>query len=254
MLVAEALDEKDASLDLDNRACSECVRCLFAEYDQRLDDVVNMINRCYKAAGILQKRENDTEEKPEENNADDERELLRMLESAECELEALKMEEIELLALEKSLKIRVASLQESGNDFRGQRRNQNEIQFAEMAKRRNGIFRRGELSQCRVHEELWAIGRVAEFPVICGFRLGSSPRQAVEWDEINSALGECALLLYVCGQKLNYNQRRYNCIPLGDCARMMLVGDNNNNYNRTDNTNNTNNSKHFQLDTQSFIH
>jgi hypothetical protein len=95
------------------------------------------------------------------------------------------------------------------------------------------------LQSFRVHEDLFSISREGEFPVINSYRLGnnciffipcifffsslpgSTPAVPIEWEEINAALGEAALLLFVCGSKLNYYFRTFRPIALGEGRRSL---------------------------------
>jgi beclin 1 len=50
---------------------------------------------------------------------------------------------------------------------------------------------------------------------INSLRLGRRPEEAVEWDEINAAWGQCVLLLHILAKKLGFTFSKYRPIPMG---------------------------------------
>jgi beclin 1 len=60
---------------------------------------------------------------------------------------------------------------------------------------------------------IWHCGH---FGTINGFRLGRLPTVPVEWNEINAAFGQSALLLHCLAKKINLTFERYRLVPYGN--------------------------------------
>ena len=56
------------------------------------------------------------------------------------------------------------------------------------------------LRQTNVYNDVFCIWHKGPFGTIGGFRLGRTSEEAVEWDEINAALGQTVLLLKTMAQ------------------------------------------------------
>lgn len=71
------------------------------------------------------------------------------------------------------------------------------------------------LRSTNVYTDAFCIGHSGGIATINGLRLGRLPGQAVEWNEINAAWGQTALLLDVVARKLGVGFRGYRLIPKG---------------------------------------
>ncbi|SJX64520.1 related to Beclin 1 [Sporisorium reilianum f. sp. reilianum] len=71
------------------------------------------------------------------------------------------------------------------------------------------------LQATNVYTDAFCIGHSGGIATINGLRLGRLPGQPVEWNEINAAWGQTALLLDVLSRKLNIAFRGYRLIPKG---------------------------------------
>ncbi|SPO28976.1 related to Beclin 1 [Ustilago trichophora] len=71
------------------------------------------------------------------------------------------------------------------------------------------------LQSTNVYTDAFCIGHSGGIATINGLRLGRLPGQPVEWNEINAAWGQTALLLDVLSRKLNIAFRGYRLIPKG---------------------------------------
>ncbi len=215
-----AVDGDDAALAVDGKACSECVKALFAEYDVRLNDQVLFVAAYYKclADAELQSKEEDPSKKRRSAAAQkDESEV----EALEAELEALLREEAELEKQEAALASHLDRQVRQGVELRAEERVLAEERHTALAAIDSRRQRLEHHQKLRVHEDLFSIARDAnEFPVINGFRLGSSPAVPIEWEEINAALGEAALLLHVCASKLRFKFSTFLPVPIGNVSRM----------------------------------
>ncbi|SPO27833.1 related to Beclin 1 [Ustilago trichophora] len=71
------------------------------------------------------------------------------------------------------------------------------------------------LQSTNVYTDAFCIGHLGGIATINGLRLGRLPGQPVEWNEINAAWGQTALLLDVLSRKLTIAFRGYRLIPKG---------------------------------------
>ena len=71
------------------------------------------------------------------------------------------------------------------------------------------------LRSTNVYTDAFCIGHSGGIATINGLRLGRLPGQPVEWNEINAAWGQTALLLDVLARKLGVAFRGYRLIPKG---------------------------------------
>lgn len=71
------------------------------------------------------------------------------------------------------------------------------------------------LRASNVYTDAFCIGHSGGIATINGLRLGRLPGQAVEWNEINAAWGQTALLLDVIARKLGVGFRGYRLVPKG---------------------------------------
>ncbi len=226
-----AVDGDDGALKVDSRACAECAKALFAEYDARLQDQVFFVHSYYQRIALLKEQsqaaanraelahlEEKEEGQEEGESAEDEED------DAEAELTQLLREEAELERQEAALKARLERGRREAVAIRAEERALLEERNTQMALQESRMRRLQQHQKLRVHEDLFSIARDGEFPVINGFRLGSSPSMPIEWEEINAALGEAALLLHVCASKLSFQFRIFRPVAIGNVSRMEQVG------------------------------
>ena len=71
------------------------------------------------------------------------------------------------------------------------------------------------LKSTNVYTDAFCIGHSGGIATINGLRLGRLPGESVEWNEINAAWGQTALLLDVVARKLNIAFRGYRLVPKG---------------------------------------
>lgn len=82
------------------------------------------------------------------------------------------------------------------------------------------------LSQSKLPHELFCIECDGLFGTINGFRLGRLPNTEVEWEEINVAWGQAALLLHTIAQRAGsaFKFSRHKVItPMGSTSKMRLL-------------------------------
>ncbi|KAK1946986.1 Beclin-1-like protein B [Phytophthora citrophthora] len=69
--------------------------------------------------------------------------------------------------------------------------------------------------------DVFIIGYDGEFGTINQFRLGQSASFAVEWNEINAAFGECALLLQTLAAMVGMEFSDFKIVPLGTFSKII---------------------------------
>jgi len=81
------------------------------------------------------------------------------------------------------------------------------------------------LKRTNVFNDAFHITSDGHFGTINGFRLGRLPSQAVEWGEINAALGQVVLLLHTIAERCNYKFKQYKLIPMGSFSKISRLDD-----------------------------
>lgn len=96
--------------------------------------------------------------------------------------------------------------------------------------RRDGLLLQKFLQLNPVNDafHIWYSG---PFGTINNFRLGRLLTHPIDWNEINSALGEAASAIYTIAQKSEYQFRKYQIYPMGCFARISRIDDRTNVYN-----------------------
>jgi beclin 1 len=74
------------------------------------------------------------------------------------------------------------------------------------------------LSSSHVLNDLFHIGHDGPFGTINSFRLGKLPTSTVTWEEVNTGLGQCLLLLYLMAKKMNHTFENFRLIPMGSSS------------------------------------
>ncbi|KAF9105549.1 autophagy protein 6 [Mortierella sp. GBA35] len=77
-----------------------------------------------------------------------------------------------------------------------------------------------KLHKTNVYNDTFCISHDGNFATINGFRLGRLPTQPVDWAEINAAWGQTLLLLHTIANKLNFEFKTYELVPLGSFSRI----------------------------------
>ncbi|XP_046919336.2 LOW QUALITY PROTEIN: beclin-1 [Dermatophagoides farinae] len=81
------------------------------------------------------------------------------------------------------------------------------------------------LKRTSVFNLTFCIWHTGPFGTINGFRLGRLPNIQVEWQEINAAWGQCALLLVSLAKKLGFTFQRYKIVPYGNFSFIESLDD-----------------------------
>lgn len=212
---------------LDAHVCAECMKEVFREYDERLRDHKRFID------AYSTRLEDDIHSLPQADTPsslweaealqEQEAKLDAELEACQHELRALQEQEDQLEKEEAAfLEARHREDQRALSAL-GARYFENQEICGLVASVRSLSERLAAAQAARVHEDLFLIRQEDHFAMINGLRVGSLPGTPVSWEEINAALGECCLLLFVCSSKLNFNFRTFRPIPQGENSFMQRV-------------------------------
>jgi hypothetical protein len=81
------------------------------------------------------------------------------------------------------------------------------------------------LNSTNVFNDAFHIWYEGHFGTINNFRLGKLPTQNVEWNEINAAWGQAALLLCTLARYKKFSFTRHRIIPMGSFSKVELLSD-----------------------------
>lgn len=82
-----------------------------------------------------------------------------------------------------------------------------------------------KLMKTNAFNDTFHIWHDGHFGTINSFRLGRLPSQPVDWNEINAAWGQAALLLYTMAQKLRFKFSAYVIHPIGSFSKIERIED-----------------------------
>jgi hypothetical protein len=91
----------------------------------------------------------------------------------------------------------------------------------QLLEKKNRLKILSSINVCNVAFFLWTDGA---FGTINTFRLGRTPSILVDWNEINAAWGQAALLLATIAHKLGFTFTRYRIIPMGSNSKIAKAG------------------------------
>jgi beclin 1 len=226
--ISSLFDIMSTNSTIDHPLCEECadqlinqldVQCKIVQKEQ--SEYSNLINK------LNQENLNENEVSQLENELEalelEERELLKKLNDAEIEeaeleekVEKKLSEEEKLIEEEEKLMIEycnykslLINLEEKQSSLDNQIK-QNQIHY-------------NRLRTTNVLNAAFHIWHSGPFGTINYFRLGRLPDTPVEWDEINAALGQVALLLHSLARKVRLEFKRYRLVPFGNYSYIEVI-------------------------------
>ncbi|KAL9645675.1 hypothetical protein ABK040_003408 [Willaertia magna] len=218
---------------IDTPLCTECMESI--SYQLENIQLKNLLKEEIIYKEYLDKVNNNEEEEFKENEK-----LLLELEKEELELEK---ELNELKEMENEILEREIIENENQNEFQQLEYNywkeynnfQHELQL--FNEERETIQQRiiyiskelEKLNSTNVFNDAFHIWYEGHFGTINNFRLGKLPTQNVEWNEINAAWGQAALLLFSLSKHKHFAFSKYKIIPMGSFSRIETL-DNKNSY------------------------
>ena len=230
--VKELFQYVSDTIKVDTPLCLECMEQVASQLNHQLTKIKDEENIyvCHY-------------EKMKEQSFPDENDLLKeMLELEEeeknlrKELNSLQKEEAELFELDKTQEAREEAfsvLQEAYwkeyNDFHNEVLLYNEEREAIQQRILYVTKEMEKLNSTNVFNDSFHIWYEGHFGTINNFRLGKLPTQNVEWNEINAAWGQAALLLFSLSKHKHFAFSKYKIIPMGSFSRIETL-DNKNSY------------------------
>jgi len=230
--VKELFQYVSDTIKVDTPLCLECMEQVASQLNHQLTKIKDEENIyvCHY-------------EKMKEQSFPDENDLLKeMLELEEeeknlrKELNSLQKEEAELYELDKTQEAREEAfsvLQEAYwkeyNDFHNEVLLYNEEREAIQQRILYVTKEMEKLNSTNVFNDSFHIWYEGHFGTINNFRLGKLPTQNVEWNEINAAWGQAALLLFSLSKHKHFAFSKYKIIPMGSFSRIETL-DNKNSY------------------------
>lgn len=226
----ELFDILSGQSEIDHPLCEECTDALLDKLDFELKSAED---ECKVYRDYLEKL-NTTSENVDETALDEE---LRQLEAEEEALKA-QLEEVEGktrtvmedIAKEKE---RAKQLAEEENrhfkEFNEYKRQLLEYEDAQQSVDNQLHYAKTQLDRLvktNVFNSTFHIWHSGHFGTINGFRLGRLPSIPVEWNEINAAWGQTALLLYSLANKMNLTFKRYRLVPYGNHSYLESLAEN----------------------------
>merc|ERR1719474_1446769 len=82
-----------------------------------------------------------------------------------------------------------------------------------------------KLKKTNVFNATFHIWHSGHFGTINGFRLGRLPSIPVDWDELNTAMGQTVLLLHSLVKKINLQLQRFQPVPYGNYSYVKVLSD-----------------------------
>ncbi|EFC50725.1 autophagy protein 6 [Naegleria gruberi] len=219
---------------LDSPLCIECMEQVSSQLNQQLEKTKEeeAIYTNFKSKIIEESSgmKNEADLQNELDLLEEEEKLLRK------ELDLLQKEEEELSLREKhqtEKEDKFTNLQESYwkeyNDFHNELLLYNEEREAIQQRIIHVTKEMEKLNSTNVFNDAFHIWYEGHFGTINNFRLGRLPTQNVEWNEINAAWGQAALLLFSLSKHKHFAFSKYKIIPMGSFSRIETL-DNKNSY------------------------
>ncbi|RLN49189.1 hypothetical protein BBJ29_003713 [Phytophthora kernoviae] len=145
-------------------------------------------------------------------------ENLKLMES---EREVISQQQEALTEEEKTLIQEEAALWDVFNNLQLQETTFQEIRDAGTAQIDAMERKVASAKHLNILTDMFIIGYDGAFGTINQFRMGQSASFAVEWNEINAAFGECALLLQTLGNMVGVEFSDFKIVPLGSFSKMI---------------------------------
>ncbi|CAL8080854.1 unnamed protein product [Orchesella dallaii] len=226
----ELFDILSNNTEIDHPLCDECCDTLITllESEQRASE-----DECKQYEDFLKKLES-------ESDTED-------IEILDAQLKDLKVEETKLVGELRELKVEETNATEALENQRKQFRQlkeQEEEFMKEYCRHKRELNELEDYSQSLDYELRYAeaqserlektnalnatfhIWHSGHFGTINTFRLGRLPSEPVDWNEINAAWGQCALLLNALARKINFKFSNYQIVPFGNHSYIKVLADN----------------------------
>jgi len=233
--VERILDLASGQADATHPLCVDCVDQVLEEAQKQAQEAEEE-KKAYQAA--LQALENEQNQHKQHGSSagrqledeihrleEEERHLLREIESVDHQLAALHREESTLQAEMKQLHEDEHSFWTSFSDYQSQVVCHEEEVAATNAAIHYATRQLQRLKTMNVINDTFHIWQDGPFGTINGFRLGKLLHTPVSWDEINAAWGQVCLLLDVVTKKCRLQLQKYRLLPRGSYSAIIRKHD-----------------------------
>ncbi|XP_025090043.1 beclin-1-like isoform X2 [Pomacea canaliculata] len=215
--------------EVDHPLCEECTDALLDRLDQQLKLTEDECRDYKEFLEKLTSYENKVDEAALDEELRqlhlEEKQLLQQLSAIEQEQRHVE----NLIRQEKEAQGRLDEDEEKYyKEYAEQKRQRLELEDENISAKNQLQYSLGQLNrlkQVNVFNATFHIWHSGHFGTINGFRLGRLPNIQVEWNEINAAWGQTALLLHSLARKVGLTFERYRLVPYGSHSYLELLTD-----------------------------
>ncbi|ETP04545.1 hypothetical protein, variant 4 [Phytophthora nicotianae CJ01A1] len=215
-----------AGLPVTTPVCKECMDGMVTMIDGQAERA-RYEKRCF--TGFLHNTTSSTAHSEDIEHIDDkirfyENELNALEESLklmESEREAIAQQQEAMNEEEKALIYEEAGLWDQFNGLQLQESVFQEIRDAGTAQIDTMERKVASAKYLNILTDMFIIGYDGAFGTINQFRMGQSASLALEWNEINAAFGECALLLQTLANMVGLEFSDFKIVPLGSFSKII---------------------------------
>jgi beclin 1 len=232
-VLKRAFEIASSQTQVEQPLCLECMRVLSDKMDKEIEDV----NTDIKAYDVcLQRLEQESYNilsetdfnKEKQKIEEEEKKLKAAIEEAEKQYSEVTSEMKKLETKSKEFEELEERYWHEFNSFQFQLTSHQEERDAVLAKIEVSQVHLELLKRTNVLNDAFYISHDGVIGTINNFRLGRLPNVQVEWDEINAAWGQAALLLHTMAQYFPKFKYRIKIHPMGSYPRVTDI--NNNTY------------------------
>lgn len=215
--------ERPEAREFDHPLCLDCANNLSISVSRRLEDMRKQERAYSQLLEQLEKEQRLGELVVAEDIAQlecEEEELLAEIEEVEKQRELVRCETGFLEGEAKKMAMIEEKYWESYNAY------QRDLQLFQEARetvRMKLLYTDSQLHKLmktNVYNDTFHIWHDGHFGTINNFRLGRLPSQPVDWNEINAAWGQAALLLHRMAEKMDFKFSTYTIIPNGSFSKI----------------------------------
>ncbi|EPQ29019.1 uncharacterized protein PFL1_03309 [Pseudozyma flocculosa PF-1] len=222
----------DPSTAIDHPLCNECTDALLEIMDDQManirkerDALLAFESEC-KRYGVMPSSKGTSDEQPSQQQQQQLQDLISQLATDEKQAkDDLELAESQRLSVEDELRAldqQERALQAEEESFWA-KHSAHALEIAQLSSARSSLLTSldhtraslARLTLTNVYNDAFCIGHDGGFATINGLRLGRLPGANVEWNEINAAWGQTALLLSTLARKLDVDFQGWRILPKG---------------------------------------
>jgi len=204
--------------EIDHPLCEECTNVLFLQLDSQLRTLRQDCADYRRVLAQLQQQDSAITSQLDDDIGHlrtEEEVLLKELDEVSEERASVAAELAALQISEKELEKEEEQLHREINQYEHRLAEVNLQQKCLDDELKYSHNELDKLKKTNVFNTVFHIWHEGHFGTINGFRLGRLPTFNVEWDEVNAAWGQTALLLYSLANANSFVFQRYKIVPFG---------------------------------------